>query len=223
LTTGLAHELGSPLQNLIGETEVALMSERDSEQYRAVLRSHLEELRDIGYAIGNLMTLCAIDATDKGAAAELERFDLGREAELRLRRERTHAERRGVQLAIEPHGDLEIEGDREALLLAVSNLVANAIDWSPPGGRVVCDISGVDGEVDVTVDDAGPGVPDDERQHIFEPFQRGRAAKGRRAGYGLGLAIAKRAVDAHGGGVSVERSPLGGARFRLSLPRKRAA
>jgi two-component system heavy metal sensor histidine kinase CusS len=134
LTAGLAHELGSPLQNLIGETEVALMSDKSPEEYRTVLESHLDELRDIGHAIGNLMTLVSID--ESATPHDLERFDLAGEAEVRLRRERAHAQRRGIELDVAKDGDLGLVGDREALWLVVSNLVANAIDYTPRGGRV---------------------------------------------------------------------------------------
>ena len=218
MTTGLAHELGSPLQNLIGETEVALLSERTPEEYKNVLRSHLEDLRDLGHAVGNLMTLCALET---GASSDVENFDLGRESELRLRREYAHAERRGVRLEVVHAGDLSLSGDREALLLAVGNIVANAIDWTPAGKEVSMSLSGSDGRVHVTVDDGGPGVSDDERSKIFQPFYSGAAACGKRLGYGLGLSIAKKAVEAQGGSLEVARSPQGGARFALHLPRAR--
>lgn len=218
LTAGLAHELGSPLQNLIGETEVVLMRDHDAEEYRTVLRSHLEELRDIGHAVGNLMTLVSISQAT--GPREAERFDLSDEARLRLRRERAHAGRRQIQLEEQLPEEADLVGDREAIWLAVSNLVANAIDYSPTGGRVRIVMRADEREVTVSVEDSGPGVPESEREKIFEPFYRGETMKNRRAGYGLGLSISKKAVDAHGGTLRVDRSPdLGGARFRLALPR----
>ena len=219
LTAGLAHELGSPLQNLIGETEVALMSDKSPEEYRTVLESHLDELRDIGHAIGNLMTLVSID--ESATPHDLERFDLAGEAEVRLRRERAHALRRGIELDVAKDGDLGLVGDREALWLVVSNLVANAIDYTPRGGRVRLSMEGSPASVVVVVDDSGPGIAEDQREKIFEPFYRGPTTRGRRAGYGLGLSIAKAAVRSQGGTIAVERSPLGGARFRVELPRAR--
>jgi signal transduction histidine kinase len=221
MTAGLAHELGSPLQNLIGETEVALMGPKDADEYQRVLKSHLEELRDIGHAIGNLMTLVSISQHAGTRAAET--FDLGQEARLRLRRERAHAERRGTELEVAEAGELTLTGDREALWLVVSNLVANAIDYTPPGGRVKLEMRGEHDLVRVLVDDSGPGIPEDQRARIFEAFYRGPKARGRRAGYGLGLSIVKQAIDAHGGSVSVETSSLGGARFRVELPRRYGA
>lgn len=220
MTAGLAHELRSPIQNLLGETEVILLKERDSSEYRQVLESHLEELRDFGRVVDNLVTLCSKSARP----AELESFDIGDETRFRLERERTRAQRHNVNVEFESHGDLMFHGDREAVLLAISNLVGNAVQWSPDGEHVTVVIDGTNGLVRITVDDAGPGVDLDLREKIFEPFFRGRAARrGNRIGYGLGLALTRRAVEAHGGTVTVLDSPAGGARFLISLPRRASA
>jgi len=217
MTSGLAHELRSPLQNLIGEAEVTLMRERSSAEYKKVLDGQLEELRDLGRVVDNLVMLCG--PSESSAASGVERFDLGREADLRLRREYANAARQGVELEVRADGDLAMNGDREALLLAVRNLVGNAIEWSPRGGQVEVHMHGAPEAVHVTVDDAGPGVDESLRESIFEPFTRGPSSNGHRIGYGLGLALTRTAVEAHSGTVAVEDSPLGGARFRIDLPR----
>ena len=217
MTSGLAHELGSPLQNLIGETEVALMSKPELGEDRRVLQSHLEELRDIAHAVGNLMTLVSQGRRESGRA--VERFDLGSEVDLRISRERAHAQRNGITLEVVHDGALQLEGDREALWLVVSNLVANAIDYTPRGGRVRLELHGGSDSVELSVDDSGPGVPEAERENIFEPFRRGSTRTNRRAGYGLGLSIVKGAVEAQGGTIRVDRSAFGGARFAAKLPR----
>jgi two-component system, OmpR family, heavy metal sensor histidine kinase CusS len=214
----MAHELRSPIQNLVGETEVALISQRDAGAYRRVLESNLEELRDLGDAIDNLVTICAqrrpgVQNTD------LEDFDLLDEARIRLSRERSQALRRGVDLALEGSGDLTMRGDREGLLRALRNLAANAIQWSPEGASVGVHLTDRDDAIEVVVEDAGPGVPKELREEIFAPFVRGPALNGQRIGYGLGLAIVRSAVDAQGGTIEVGTSEAGGARFRVVLPR----
>ena len=218
LYASMAHELRAPIQNLVGATEVALLTTRDSDAYRRVLLSNLDELRELGDAIDNLMTICA-PRTNGAAQRVFEEFDLVDEARLRLARERSQAERRGIALRITTTGSTRLQGDRESALRAVRNLVANAIEWSARGDAVDVSIEGSASAVVVTVDDAGPGVPEDQRAKIFDPFYRGPSAQGRRVGYGLGLAIVRDAAERHGGSIAVETSPARGARFRLVLPR----
>lgn len=213
----MAHELRSPIQNLVGETEVALFTMREGPDYRRVLESNLDELRDLGDAIDNLVTICS--ERRPGSGVEMEDFDLLEEARIRLARERAQAARRRVELRIEGEGSLAMRGDREGLLRALRNLAANAIQWSPTDADVDVQLTGEDGWVEVVVDDSGPGVPEELRERIFEPFARGPALGGQRVGYGLGLAIVRAAVDTQGGEVEVSRSPGGGARFRMRLPR----
>ncbi len=218
LYASMAHELRAPIQNLMGATEVALLSRRDADAYRKVLVSNLEELRELGDAIDNLMTICA--PRDPQKAPPLEEFDVVDQARLRLEREGLRAERAGVRLHMETHGDARMRGDRESVLRALRNLVANAIEWSPKGGEVHVEIRADDETITAVVDDSGPGVPVDQRERIFDPFYRGASAHGRRVGYGLGLAIVKDAATRHNGRIEIETSPLGGARFRLTLPRR---
>jgi two-component system sensor histidine kinase MprB len=202
----------------VGETEVALLTRGRDVGYRRVLESNLEDLRDLADAIDNLVTICSRRRVEAGAA--FEDFDLAEEARIRLERERAQAERHGIELALAAHGDLRMRGDREAILRGLRNLAANAIQWSPTGGRVDVALEGQPERILVTVDDAGPGVPEELRAQVFAPFFRGPAINGQRIGYGLGLAIVRSAVDVHGGSVWIGSSPRGGARFRVELPRE---
>jgi signal transduction histidine kinase len=221
LASGLAHELRSPLQNLIGETQVALLREREASEYRQVLESHLEDLGDLSRVVDNLVSLASIDEARRRMVTE--RFDLVAEARLRMKREDKLAERRGVRMRFLAEGSCEVEGDRESLLLALRNLVTNAIEWTPRGGGVELSIRSLGDGLEILVDDAGPGVPESERATLFQPFRRGRTAEGRRVGFGLGLALTQSAVAAQGGTIEVGDSPLGGARFRVRLPLRNSA
>jgi signal transduction histidine kinase len=99
---------------------------------------------------------------------------------------------------------------------AVQNLVRNALRHARD--RVAIRIAEADGAIEIVVDDDGPGIPPDQREAIFLPFHRVDDSRDRgTGGHGLGLAIARRIFDAHGARVSVEQSPLGGARFRVRL------
>lgn len=220
ITSGMAHELRSPLQNLMGEAQVALLRERTSAEYRAVLESQLEELNELSRVVDNLVTLSSVESGRRPVT--IEQFDLAAELRLRLTREFRLAQRRGVELLLEGEGPLLIEGDREALILALRNVVTNAIEWTPRGREVALGLGAVGDRLEVVIEDAGPGIPAEERQAIFRPFHRGQAAVGRRVGFGIGLALTRRAVTDQGGTIEVDSSELGGSRFRIYLPRRRA-
>ncbi len=221
LIAGIAHELRAPIQNMIGETEVALMGEHSVDEYRTVLASQFDEMRHMGDAVNNLVALCS--AAKSAQAQVTEEFDLFEQVRFRLQREFHRAERMGVELLLSEHGSPRIRGDREAILAAVRNFVSNALDWCPSGGHVRLVLDGTEHELEVRVEDDGPGIPEELRSRIFEPFVRGPAASGRRAGYGLGLALARSAAANQGGSIELDKSPLGGARFRMRIPRTRRA
>ena len=220
-TAGLAHELRSPLQNLIGETEVTLLTDRTVGQYRALLASNLEDLHEMSDSVDNLVAYCR-GSNPADHERSRERFDLADESRIRIDRLARHARSRRVDVRVRVDGDTSIEADREACLRLVRNLVANAIEWSPHGGRVTVDMIGRPTSVRVEVRDQGPGIPDKLRTKIYEPFVSGRTSSGRRAGYGLGLAICRSVVDDHDGRLRHERVTTGGTRFVAELPRDRS-
>jgi two-component system heavy metal sensor histidine kinase CusS len=222
LTAGLAHELRSPLQNLIGETEVMLLSDRSPEDYRRLLASNLEELHDLAGAVDNLLVHCrARDPLRPGRPLlPPEPFDLFDQACLRLERTRRAAERGGVRLELRRSGDTTVVAVREDVLRLVKNLVDNAVKWSPPGGAIEVLVEG-DGEtVRIVVDDQGPGMPAHLGESIYRPFVRHAGGQQARAGYGLGLSICRSVVDAHGGRLFHEPRAGGGTRFVAELPAK---
>jgi two-component system heavy metal sensor histidine kinase CusS len=221
-TAGLAHELRAPLQNLIGETEVALLSRRDPEQYEELLRSNLAEMHELSDAVDNLVTWCRTASPDE-PTPELEEFDFGEEVRLRLSRDVRGAAAAGVSLSIDTEGDLGLLADREGCLRVVRNLAGNAVRWSPPGGSVRVRLTRDGQDVRLDVEDQGPGVPPEMAERIFDPFVSGRPNGPRRSGYGLGLSICQQVVTAHGGSLGFENLAGGGARFTARFPRGRAA
>lgn len=217
-TAGLAHELRSPLQNLLGETEVALLSERPPEEYVRLLRSHLDDLHDLSDAIDNLIVWCR-SADPKHQRGSLEDFDFAEEARLRLERERRTAERAHMSLRISSSGDTRLRADREGSLRVLRNLVGNAIAWSPEGAAIDVRIEGDEQGVRLAVEDRGPGIPKELAERIFEPFVTGRPRKGERGSYGLGLAICRSIIQQHGGSLGFEARSGGGTRFLARFPR----
>jgi signal transduction histidine kinase len=125
----------------------------------------------------------------------------------------------GRAIVVDPEARPVVAGDRDALERVVANLLSNAVKFSPEGSEVVASVA-VDGPTAVLrVDDAGPGVPEDERAHIYSAFFRGRGdAIVRTRGAGIGLSVVKEVVAQMGGSISVDTSPMGGARFEVRLP-----
>lgn len=127
------------------------------------------------------------------------------------------ATRRRITLAFEGDLDAHVAADAIKLRQAIDNLVANALKFTPRGGRVHVAVEAKAGQVAFDVGDSGPGIPPAERANIFDRYKQGKT--GRTAGgAGLGLAIAKGIAEAHGGTITVGDSALGGAAFRLSVP-----
>ena len=127
------------------------------------------------------------------------------------------AQERAIELcAAVPPGLPAVWADRERLGQVLANLVGNAVKFTPPGGRVAVEARDAGGEACVTVADTGPGIAADHLPNVFDRFWQARGT--RRAGAGLGLAIARGIVEAHGGRIWVESEPGIGTRFYFTLP-----
>ena len=122
-------------------------------------------------------------------------------------------------LSVKFTDNIETWADRKMLFTIISQLVQNGLAFCPPGRELIeidaREVAGneAEGTLHITVSDNGPGVPEDNRDKIFEPFFTSRAD-----GTGLGLAIARQIIEEHEGTIVVDRSHLGGARFTISLP-----
>lgn len=140
----------------------------------------------------------------------LDLLTLVRETAELLRSDPGHA-----GLCVEVRGEAgELRGDPQQLRTVILNLLRNAAEAAGARSRVVVDVRDGGDRVELRVEDGGPGVPEEQRERVFEPFFTTRAR-----GTGLGLAIVRRVVEAHGGEVAVESAPGGGACFRVRLPR----
>lgn len=121
---------------------------------------------------------------------------------------------------VEVHAtDGTLRADPDRLAQAVRNLLANAVEHTPADGRILLTATSTADGVTVCVDDDGPGIPDHERERVFDRFHRLDTSHTRKhGGTGLGLAIAKAIIEAHAGSIATEVAPMGGARLRLTLP-----
>ena len=124
-----------------------------------------------------------------------------------------------MSVRIDTAAAVPVRGDVAALRRALLNLVENAVKYTPPGGKVELDLVTGDGRAMLTVSDTGIGIEPADAERIFEPFVRLDAARARdTGGAGLGLAIARSIVIAHGGTLTVESRPGSGSRFTIRLP-----
>jgi heavy metal sensor kinase len=216
-TADASHELQTPLTILRGEIEVALRSTRRPEEYGEVLQSALEEIERISLLVEGLLLLARSDA----GMLKMERapVDLVLVAEEALTPLGVYAIKKGVALKLGGIEPLVVAGDHFHLRRLLSNLVDNAIKYTPAGGTVTVGIARGDGDAVITVADTGIGVPPEERENIFRRFYRSADARSQsQGGSGLGLSIVKSIAEAHGGRVEVESEQDRGSVFNVYLP-----
>jgi heavy metal sensor kinase len=215
LVADASHELKSPLAAMRTEIDVSLRADEHLPGSAATLRSAREEVDRLTRIVDDLLVLAA---HDEGSRAVHEDVDLAELVTDVVRGFACLAGERGIELVdrVEP---VVVAGDRDGLRRAVSNVVVNALDFSPPGGLVTVAVHRAGETVRIVVDDAGPGVAAAQREHVFERFARIDGSRTRSTGgSGLGLAIVRALLTAHGGDAHIEASPSGGTRVVLALP-----
>jgi signal transduction histidine kinase len=153
---------------------------------------------------------------------EVDAFSLRETLERGVVMLRERAASNGVRLALELASEVDmVEGDERRVRQIVFNLLSNAVKFTPTGGSVVVETATVDGEVQVSVRDTGPGIAPADHDRIFEEFQQAAAGADQRDGTGLGLALSRRLVELHGGRIWVESELGRGSRFVFTLPVER--
>jgi signal transduction histidine kinase len=163
--------------------------------------------------------LLADPGAGHGLRVAFTELDLNRLAEEAVQSMQTSATVAGIVLTIEPAGELPVFGDRTRLHQLLGNLLSNAIKFSPRGGRVNVVVDSVDSFARVQVLDEGLGIPEGERDQLFERFYRlASSAEMGVPGTGLGLAIAKSVAEAHEGFVDIADTPGWSTTFRVFLP-----
>lgn len=216
-TADLAHDMRTPLANLRGSTEVALARPRSSEEYQTLLASNLEECDRLSRMIENVLFLAR--AEHPHFSRHLYEFEVDEEILRIADYFEGIAEDAGVRIRVTGHARLK--ADLELFRRAVSNLLANAVRFTPRDGEIMLSVAERDGAVRVEV--MNEGVPLDESllERVFDRFYRadpsrtsGASASG---STGLGLAIVRTIMELHGGKVHAESEPQG-TRFVLTFP-----
>ena len=164
-------------------------------------------------------SLLAVARGEKNGGVPYDELDLGAVVEGSAASMRSLATERGIALDVSAAPELRILGSREQLRQLVVILVDNALRYTGKGGRVEVDVARRDGSAVMAVTDTGIGIPADALQHVFERFYRADDARTRDSGgAGLGLAIAQKLVDEHGGRIAADSTPGKGSTFTVTLP-----
>jgi two-component system, OmpR family, sensor histidine kinase CiaH len=207
-----SHELRTPLAVIRANAEF-LQERQPASEEAAEIVSETDRLSSL---VDSLLAVARGDGTGEAAHDEL---DLGAVVEGSAASMRSLASERGVALDVSAAPELRVRGSREQLRQLVVILVDNALRYTAKGGQVDVDVAGRDGSAVMAVTDTGIGIPPDALGHVFERFYRADDARTRDSGgVGLGLAIAQKLVDEHGGRISAESTPGQGSTFTVTLP-----
>ena len=215
-TSDASHELRTPVSVILTQTQTALSRERTSCEYREALEACQRAARRMKTLTESLLELARLDAGQE--PMKRERFDLFRVARECIEMVRPLAAERGIQIHCEIT-PLECLGDAGRIGQVVTNLLTNAIYFNRDQGEVRLTARAEGGAILLTVSDTGQGIPAEDTPHLFERFYRADKSRSRIQGRnGLGLAICKAIVDAHGGGIEVSSQVGVGSTFTVRLP-----
>ncbi|HXJ82960.1 MAG TPA: HAMP domain-containing sensor histidine kinase [Candidatus Methylomirabilis sp.] len=216
-TADASHELRSPLSRLRAELEVTLRRPRERGEYEESLWSCLGEVERLSRLTEELLMLARLDAGERETM--LQPVALSPILEEAVRRFGPEALRRDVTVVVDAPVSVSVMATRAAASLVVSNILDNALKFSPAGGRVRVGVSTEGSVAVVAVSDSGPGIPEEDVPRLFERFYRGTVARSANApGFGLGLAICRAVIEGQRGSISVTNTPGGGATVSIRLP-----
>ena len=215
-----AHELKTPVAILKSTLQSLLQRPRTSDEYRAGLEEALDDMARLEKLLHSMLRLAR---AEQWAAGNLQRdlapIDVGMTCQLAIERMHSVAQQRSVNIDFTTNGAMRLRADPDDLELVWSNLLENAIRFSPEGATVQMSTRTNNGNGYVEVADRGPGIAPAELPRIFERFHRADSSRARDSGgYGLGLAISKALIEAYGGTIEPHSSPGEGTRMVVSLP-----
>lgn len=216
-----AHELKTPVAVLKSTLQSLLQRPRSSDEYKAGLEHSLEDLDRLEQLLQWMLRLARAEQWAHGALRrDLQVIDLTATCEEAVERIRPLAETRHANIRLSRNGQIVMRADPEDLQLVWTNLLENAVRYSPDGGSVEVEVvENPAGRAKITFADHGAGIPAADLPHIFKRFYRGDPSRTRSTGgFGLGLAIAKALVEAYGGSIQAESTPGKGTRMSVELP-----
>ena len=211
-----AHELKSPVASILaltGALRTAIHDDPDATQHFA--RKLEREAERLAVLASDLLDLSRLES-GMGPRATVE---LDRVVETETERLRFSASRLGLRLHVDAGQGVWVSGSATDLGVLIHNLIDNAIRHTPEGGSVRVSVAGSGGWAELTVQDTGVGIADEEIDRVFERFYRASAPRsGKASGTGLGLALVRQVAEAHGGSVNVRSAVGTGSAFTVRLP-----
>ena len=216
INDNIAHDLRSPLARIRGIAEMSLLKEKSIDAYREMAASTIEECDTL---IGMINTMLDITEAEAGVnGVEAEEFELTALIQEACELFRPIAEEKKINLKTDLPESLTMISDRKKMQRIVTNLLENAIKYTPKGGRVAVSAAARNGEVRIEFEDTGTGISENDLPHIFERFYRCDRSRSQ-GGVGLGLSLVKAYTESINGTVHVESTLNQGSRFELRFVR----
>ena len=209
----LAHELRTPIANMIGEAQVALTRDRTAAEYRETIESTVGECERLSRIVDNLLFVARVDA----AREPIARKRLDARAAVEKITSFYHALADDRHIAIGCSGEGQIHADPDLFERAVGNLLDNALRFTPEHGSIQIVLSERNGDFEVAVSDTGCGIAPEHLPRVFDRFYRADSSRSS-DGAGLGLALVKSIVDLHGGSAIIESNVGRGTTVKLIFP-----
>ena len=213
----ISHELKTPIAAVGLLAEALQAASHEPDQVRRFAKRLTKESERLARITQEIIELSRLQAAD--ALAKPDVVDIDSVVALAIDQNRVAADARRITIASGGDAGAEVYGDEPLLVVALHNLISNAIVYSSKGSRVGIGVSNADGIVEIAVTDQGIGIPEEDRERVFERFFRIDPARSRRTGgSGLGLSIVKHVVQNHGGDIRVWSQPGSGSTFTIRLP-----
>jgi heavy metal sensor kinase len=216
MSDNIAHDLRSPITRIRGIAEVTLTTGKSLGEYEAMAASTIEECDRLLDMINTMLMISKAEAgVDHLTREEIDLAEVVQEA---CKLFEPTAEDKGIALGCHLPDESRFLGDTRMIQRMLSNLLDNAIKYTPPGGSVRVSVSENDGQVVVSVKDTGLGISPRDLPHIFERFYRGDESRSQ-SGIGLGLSLARAIARSHGGDITATSTPNQGSTFIITLPK----
>jgi signal transduction histidine kinase len=214
INDNIAHDLRSPLARIRGIAEMTLSDDKSIEDYKEMAVSTIEECDSLIGMINTMLDITEAEAGVNGSSTET--FDVSALVLEACELFRPMADQRQIGMLTEVSPPLPFRGDRKKLQRIVTNIVENAIKYTPPKGKIRVSAAAADGKIQIVVNDDGIGISPEDLPHIFERFYRCDRSRSQ-SGVGLGLSLAKAYTQSMRGIITVE-SVLGrGSTFKLQF------